>query len=299
MLYFVIGACTAFLYDAYRPAERHNAWVWGCVADSCMLIIIGLCAASFAQGTQTYGVLPEAFFFRPSEGDEFTDNLTSVRIWDNINARLMCPITTLWIFSLSTGQGITAAIFRQEFIAETLSPNSYNMFLFHQMVGQWYYAATRNGTWWNWWRFRKTFYWFSPEPCPVEWYEYFYVVGLVVLWSRLMMILEPLVSDRLIQVKEYIIGGDVESGEEVDTAKVICDIIEGMTGIEPELDSTLEECGLASIGVPVLVGLLNKAFAKKGKVVSVTAKDLVEAKTIGDMVAVVDTVKKLADAQGV
>eukprot|EP00957_Ditylum_brightwellii_P211969 15366816-Ditylum_brightwellii.AAC.1 len=25
-LYFVIGIATAFLYDAYRPAEHHNAW---------------------------------------------------------------------------------------------------------------------------------------------------------------------------------------------------------------------------------------------------------------------------------
>jgi acyl-CoA synthetase (AMP-forming)/AMP-acid ligase II len=57
----------------------------------------------------------------------------------------------------------------------TLAPNSYNCFLFHQMVGQWYFAATRNRHMWNWWRYRKDFYWFSPKPCPVEWYEYFFV----------------------------------------------------------------------------------------------------------------------------
>jgi hypothetical protein len=299
MLYFVIGACAAFLYDAYRPAERHNAWVWGWVADGCTLTILGLSAAYIAQGTQTYGELPEAFYLRPDDANEFTDTAVTNRIWDNINARLMCPLTTLWVFSLSTGEGYTAAFFRNEFLVETLSPNSYNCFLFHQMVGQWYYAATRNGTWWNWWRFRKTFYWFSPNPCPVEWYEYFLVVGLVVSWSRLMVILEPLVGNGLSGVMAYFTKGEAESDEEVDTAKVLCDIIEGMTGIEPLPDWTLEECGLASIGVPVLVELLNKTFSKKDKAVVISAKDLVTAETIADMVEVVDNAKHLAAAHGV
>ncbi len=39
---------------------------------------------------------------------------------------------------------------------------------------------------WNWWQFRKAFYWFSPEPCPVEWYEYFFVVLIVVAFSSFM-----------------------------------------------------------------------------------------------------------------
>jgi hypothetical protein len=39
---------------------------------------------------------------------------------------------------------------------------------------------------WNWWQFRKSFYWFSPEPCPVEWYEYFFVVLIVIAFSSIM-----------------------------------------------------------------------------------------------------------------
>jgi hypothetical protein len=76
-------------------------------------------------------------------------------------------------------------------------------------------------------------------------------------------------------------------------------LIEGMTGIEPFLDYTLEECGLASIGVPALVNLLNKNFSTKKRRVNITASDLVGAKTIGDMVEVVDGVKALADDQGI
>ena len=77
------------------------------------------------------------------------------------------------------------------------------------------------------------------------------------------------------------------------------EVIEGMTGIEPMLDYTLDECGLASIGIPVLVGLLNKNFSSKVRKLNMQASDLVEAKTIGDMVEIIDAAKGLADDKGV
>jgi hypothetical protein len=40
MLYFVIGAVTAFLYDAYRPTEKQNSHMWGQVADLCTVLVI-------------------------------------------------------------------------------------------------------------------------------------------------------------------------------------------------------------------------------------------------------------------
>ena len=90
-----------------------------------------------------------------------------------------------------------------------------------------------------------------------------------------------------------------EEDDDDDTGKLLCEIIEGMTGIEPLMDYTLEECGLASIGVPVLVGLMNKNFSTKKRKLNVTAADLVSAKTISDMVQVVDEAKARADDQGV
>ena len=47
----------------------------------------------------------------------------------------------------------------------------------------------------------------------------------------------------------------VKESDDEDTAKLLSEIIEGMTGIEPLLDYTMEECGLASVGVPILVNL--------------------------------------------
>merc|ERR1712129_17403 len=226
-----------------------------------------------------------------------TDSANSNRMWDNLYGRLWAPITTLWIFALSTGEGFTAMLLRNTTLSDNLAPNAYNCFLFHQMVGQWYYAATRNGTMWNWWRFRKTMYWFSPGPCPVEWYEYFYVVIMVILFSKLMTALEPKIGNVLDKLKGLFFTAEENDVE--DTGEVLRGIIEGMTGIEPEMDFTLEECGLASIGVPVLVTLLNKNFSTKKNKVKITAADLVTAKTIYDIGNVVDAAKALEQDQGV
>ena len=69
----------------------------------------------------------------------------------------------------------------------------------------------------------------------------------------------------------------------VDVAETLCGLIEKMTGIEPEMDYTLDEVGLASVGIPVIVGMLNSAFSTKKNPISLTSPDLVEAKTIADI----------------
>jgi len=298
-LYFVIGACTAFLYDAYRPAERHSAYIWGWVADTITLVMVTLSVLHILQGVSVYGEPPKEKFMRPDEANQFSDTAIVNRLWDNLIGRMMAPLTTLWVFSFSTGHGWTAAILRTDFLVETLGPNSYNCFLFHQMVGQWYFAATRNGQMWNWWRYRKGFYWFSPGPCPVEWYEYFYIVGLVVFFSKFMdSQFMPLMS-RLYASAKKPFQSSKDEGKEVDIGETLCNIIEKMTGIEPDLDSTLEECGLASVGIPVMVSLLNKTFSNKNTVLKITANDLVVAKTISDMVEKVEAAKALAEDDGV
>lgn len=83
---------------------------------------------------------------RANEADFRGDSEAVSRLWDEICARMMAPLTTLWIFAMSTGEGWTASILRGNFLVKTLGPNAYNCFLFHQMIGQWYIAATRPGT---------------------------------------------------------------------------------------------------------------------------------------------------------
>ena len=93
---------------------------------------------------------------RPDDANQWTDTAATNRIWDNSYARMFCPLTTVWVFAISTGRGFTCKVLRANFLYVTLSPHSYNCFLFHQMVAQWYYAATRPGSFWNWWQYRKT-----------------------------------------------------------------------------------------------------------------------------------------------
>ena len=63
-------------------------------------------------------------------------------------------------------------------------------------------------------------------------------------------------------------------------------IIENMTGIMPEEDSTLDEVGLASVGIPVLVARINSSLSTKNlstRSLSITAVDLMRCKTIEDI----------------
>lgn len=297
-LYFVIGGILAFIYDAYKPAEKHNAYIWGYIADGCTLIMLGITITVILQ--PVYNDPTAVRWFRPSDADFVGDTSYVNRLWDNLAGRIMCPLTTLWIFAMATGEGFTAMVFRTPFLVNTLGPNSYNCFLFHQMIGQWYYAITRPGKFWNWWQYRKGFYWFSPGPCPVFWYEYFYVVSIVVAFSYMMdNYVTGMIKGSFSWVQDKIKGDSDEDDADIDIPVVLCGLIEKMTGIEPEMDSTLDEVGLASVGIPVIVGMLNSTFSTKRNPLSISAADLVEAETIEDIAVVVETASARMQQDGV
>merc|ERR1719203_1643796 len=106
-LYFIVGMCAAFLYDAYRPSERHSARNWGWIADLITILMIVKTVFIVLQGVQPYGEYPEEKYMRPDAADQFTDSTNINRLWDNTSGRVMAPLTTLWIFALSTGEGVT------------------------------------------------------------------------------------------------------------------------------------------------------------------------------------------------
>jgi len=297
MLYFVIGAVTAFLYDAYRPAEKANIRAWGYVADGCTLLVIAWSICLIAQGNIAYDFDNE-YALRPDEANNYIDTAQTNRLWDNLCGRFVAPMTTLWVFALSTGEGYTASVLRIPFLVTNFAPHSYNCFLFHQPVAQWYFAATRNGTWWNWWRYRKTMYWFSPGPVPVEWYEYFYLVVLTVGFSALMNATAlPFVNAVIGFISEIIFGQGED--EEVNLADALVEAIEDMSGFAPELDWTLDQCGLSSVGLPQLAQRLQKALSGKGSNMTVTAASLSSARTVGDIVKVLHEIKDLSKADGI
>jgi len=71
-----------------------------------------------------------------------------------------------------------------------------------------------------------------------------------------------------------------------DITQLMLSIIENMTGIMPEEDSTLDEVGLASVGIPVLVARINSSLSTKNlstRSLSITSVDLMRCKTIKDI----------------
>ena len=107
--------------------------MWGWIGDGVTIILISYGIATVLQGTQSNQQVTDHLYMRPD-----VDTAAAIRLWDNIGARLFCPLTTLWIFALSTGEGFTAMLLRSDFLVQKLAPNSYNCFLFHQVVAQWY-----------------------------------------------------------------------------------------------------------------------------------------------------------------
>ena len=248
------------------------------------------------QGNIAYST-KKTFYLRPDEANNFLDTSFVNRIWSNLCGRFIAPVTTVWMFALSTGKGYTASAFRAPFLVETIAPHSYNCFLFHQMVGQWYYAATREGHWWNWWRYRKVMYWFSPAPCPVEWYEYFYVVGLTVSFSHLMNVTAQPLMGAVLDLCNTLIFGEVVS--EIEIEEALLEAVEDMTGFEPELDWSLAQCGLSSVGLPILAARLSTAFSTKTKPIQITTAALSDARTMRDLITVVEKEQKKTDEDGI
>ncbi|KKW82035.1 AMP-dependent synthetase [Acinetobacter sp. AG1] len=295
MVYFLVGMCAAFLYDAIRPTEQKRSHIWGYVADVITLIIICVSIAHITQGYTHFGpevtqVPVDAYFMRPEAANSYADPSITNRIWDEIYSRSFAPLTLLWIFALSTGKGFTARLLRMSPF-QFLAPTAYACFLFHQMVGQWYYAATRGGEWWNWWDYRKSFYWFSPEPVPVEWYEYFYVVGLVVIFAKLIQPVDTLLRNlvaMIIQRIKSVGSGTDDSRPVLDTAGVVLEAAEKISGLEVNRELSLNDNGLASLGIVRFVNALESEFSLPGKKVSFSMAEIMAAQDLNEVIAIVE-----------
>ncbi|WP_415259672.1 AMP-binding protein [Pseudomonas chlororaphis] len=299
MVYFVVGMCAAFLYDAIRPAQQPRAHRWGYVADAITLLVIALSVAHVVQGYIPHGPAMaqaslDTFFLRPEVADNFADPGIVNRIWDEINSRLFAPITLLWIFALSTGQGLTAKVLRCNPISQFLAPTAYACFLFHQVVSQWYYAVTRNGEWWNWWSYRKDFYWFSPQPVPVEWYEYFYVVGLVVIFAKLVQPLDQVIRRGFNLGVAALNRAKITPRAEEDTLSAILQIVQRTTGMEAKAQWSLEECGLASLGVVQFTHTLRAEFSTAAGKIALPVADIMSARDLREIASIVDAAKDQA-----
>lgn len=294
-VYFIAGICAAFLYDAIRPLERLNSEVWGKVADAITVLLIVVSIAHVSQGYFEHGenmswVSTKENSLRPDAANSMTDPSTVNRIWDNIYDRLFAPITLLWIFALATGQGFTARILKSHYISLGLAPTALSCFLFHQIIGQWYYSITRGGEWWSWWTHQKAFYWFSPQPVPVEWYEFFYVVGLVVLFSRLVQPVDSVLRSIWKKGTTLLSIRNASAAlAELSIEDKILDIVYKQSGMQAEGNWTLEECGLASLGIVQLTSQLNREFSDAKQELKLGIEQVIEISEVADLFDLVKT----------
>ena len=283
MVYFLVGMAGAFLYDRIRPLENWRGQRWGYLADAITLVVVGLSLAHIAQGNFADG---HQFWMRPEAANSIADVAVVNRLWDDLYARLFAPLTLVWILTLSTGQGLTAKGLRLPWVARLLAPTVYGCFLFHQMVGQWYYALTR-GQWWNWWSYRKAFYWFSPQPSPVKGYEFFLLVILVVLFARLV---RPV--DRVLRqgwARSGLNHSKTSPPPAGDALAEIIQIVEQITGMEAKAEWTLEECGLASLDIAQFTNILNTQFSsRRQQKVNIPMSEVISAANLGDLAAIIN-----------
>jgi len=306
---FALGTMAAFLFDAYRPNLSHRAYLWGVLCDliSAALILQAAAYMLLASCVQKEGHLC------PSAVDNGLDNkglehwlgvgeedALGSRTLAGIVSRAYLPLMVLWLYAMAVGRGLTCFVFSRPLFVDTLAPASYNVYLFHQWVGQLYYLATRH-EWWSYWRFRKDFFWFSPQPVPVAWHEYFFVLLLTTWWALLMSRVNPwLVSHweagRRALVRRCL-GEPTSDGASHGgtTLEVVLREIEALTGAPIEPDWTLAECGLASVAAPVLRSRLVAAVPG----VNVALEDLVEVDTIAGLAELLDERRQQAGATGV
>jgi len=157
-------------------------------------------------------------------------------------------------------------------------------------VGQWYYWLTR-GKPWSWWAWRKTFYWFSPDPLPISWPETILVIILTVGFSKLISkYLDSPMTQLWMKAVSFLTG--TKANENVTAAELVTGVLEDITGSDVDLDATLAEAGLGSIGIPMVVGMINEAHAK----VALTIKEASDCATVQDLVNCVAKFLDVIDA---
>lgn len=198
-------------------------------------------------------------------------------------SRLVCPISFVWIYGLAVGKGLTAKIMSNRFLVAYLAPASYNIYLFHQAVYEWYWLATRG----NWWAYPKSFYWFSPHPTPItEFWEFVVVLLITIVLSVLLEFkVNSFLVDWFLLFVGKIIGDDdslfISGG--ADVCEVVILTIETITGATPGTifsTTSLMETGCSSITSLVLIAKIKHRY----KSLVLSPHDIFRVDTVGDLI---------------
>jgi len=285
-LWFFCGILTFKLFEYYRRGLTTGGQVWGWITD-----LLGLA-----------GILSN--FYLAWQPRESTDPFFR---WYRLVSGV-CII--IWQYGLATGQGITATVFGSSFLADTLSPAAYAVYMFHGQVALWWNIVSRSVMYpftgvgpdldhqFNWGvaRGQNTMSWLELAfVTPLIWWFAWYVT---MHWSEKLSVRFQQIFDRgycwcccLCSGVGILCWKPEDVGAETDTMLTVLDSISSLTGADADATSKLTEIGLDSFGAGGLVGLLVSRLP--GLVLR--AVDLYEVDTVGDLVKLIDS--KLSEVQ--
>ena len=312
------GMVAYFWYDAVRPNESHDRKRYGRMADCLTLAFFAFHLAHFFDIDWPYPttLVGKMWETHPDE-HHLWDTGIKRYVWSVMITRLYSPLLAVWIALLAVPRGsITGRLLEGNVLSKTLAPTSYGCFLFHQIIGQWYWWATRSGNnvtseevdlgnsdAWSWWAYPKEYYWFSPQPLPVAWYEFFFVVGLVTIFSAFIdRALNSHLTLLWVKTMNFFqnifwssrsVSGSVAI-ESATPESIVRNAVKALTGVESDisLDDSFDEIGLVSVGLPILVGLINS----EDKSASVTVADVANCATLRDLVSALEKKRAVAES---
>ena len=218
--------------------------------------------------------------------------------------RVPGPIFALWIASMAFGQGYTARLFRST-IMTTLAPLGYPVYMMQMAVARYYWLATRGFDRQEWWGDEGEF------PFPVEWYEFFLILGITIIIGGLINNLivphcMPYSITLGVRVCSFISWGVSAVAlrccgisQPDDTLNTTIDdktqggsaymqvqaMVRGLTGVEVTADMPLRHLGLDSLGAAALLGTLRSSVPAARKL---TLRQLQDCDTVGDLANCLD-----------
>jgi hypothetical protein len=285
---YLSGTVAYFLYDAYRPNESHQGWLFGMICDVLTIAFLAFHIGMFCNKNWPY---PE--FINDIDNNFGEDHNSGLQryIWSVLVTRLKVPIIAAWVALMAMPKlSYTNRLFSNPLLTDVLGPAAYGCYLYHQIINQWHFWATRAKPW-DWWSFRKPYYWFSPQAMPGAWYEYLYVVGLTTIFSLFVnAYIDPWLTWMWSKAESFVMElcGFSSEGEdsELSALERINEAVEAITGglSELRMDAPLADVGLGSQGLPPLVQALNA----QDKRLNLAVRDLAALDNIGELVALIE-----------
>jgi len=185
--------------------------------------------------------------------------------------RLGMGALIVWIYGLAVGQGFVAKLLSADWLVKCASPAAYSIFLFHWPITQYYRFFMHGG---------------FGEPRTLHPAE---LLLLAVISTLLAIAVQHYLSAPLTAL--FMRCFDClcpcckpTKQREADTLSSVIEAIGGLTGVEADASTRIEDCGLNSFGTGVLIGSLKNRFPN----LHLSPVRVYHVATVGELAAEVD-----------